>query len=199
MVGRRRIIVAALGMLAFGAGAAHAADTILLKRFGSPKTRIRGGTRSGRGQAEALVLLSEETALSAADQPDLYWFLAGEFGLRIEVELAPVSGGEPLLSLVLKRGVAPGLHRLALADHGVRLEAGTDYVFAVTLVPDPTMRAADSSARGTLRHQPHPPFADARAAAAAGYWIDAFQQADAATRAALLKEVGLPLAASQVT
>ncbi|WP_027133565.1 DUF928 domain-containing protein [Geminicoccus roseus] len=194
MIGRRQILASALLLL--GSGAAHAADAGLLKRFGAPKTRIQGGTRSVADKPAPMVLLSEETALAATAQPDLYWFLSRASGLRIDLSLTPVGAAAPVLQQVMKRGAGAGVHRLALAEQGVSLDPSTDYVFAATLVPDPTMRTADLSARGTLRYQPHAGFDDARAAAAEGYWIDAFDLADPATRALLLDEVGLSPAAN---
>jgi hypothetical protein len=191
MIGRRQML-ASFSAVMLGIGSASAADSQLLKRFGAAKTRVQGGTRSGRGKADTHVLLSEEPALSSSAQPDLYWYLSSDFGLRIEISLTPVGSRQPLLSVVMKRGAEAGIHRLSLADQGVRLEEGQDYVFAATLVPDPTVRTADSSARGTLRYQPHAAFPDALAAAAAGYWIDAFDQADRTTRAVLLDDVNLP-------
>ena len=196
MIRRRQILALALSALAMGSEATHAADAELLKRFGAPKTRIQGGTRSAHGLAEAEVLLSEEAARSASPQPDLYWFMSKDFSLRIDLTVIPVGSSRPLVDLVMKRGAKAGIHRLSLAEQGVRLEDGRDYVFAATLVPDPTVRAADISGRGTIRYQPHTPFADALAAAKEGYWIEAFAQADPTTRAALLDDVNLPHAAA---
>jgi hypothetical protein len=192
MLGRRQILFQALGLTVLAALPAQGADGNLLKRFGAPKTRVQGGTRSGRGKAQPEVLLSEEPALSATAQPDLFWYLSADYGLRVELSLTPVGGTEPLLHQVQKRGAAAGIHALSLKDAGVRLAEGQDHVFALTLVPDPTVRTADVSARGTLRFAPHAPFGDARAAAAAGYWVDAFAMADPALRVALLEDVDLP-------
>lgn len=195
MIGRRQVLAAALGLAVMAGGTAQAAEAMLVKRFGAPKTRVQGGTRSGQADTEVLVLVSEETALSAAAQPDLYWYLSADFGLRIDVTITPVGSKQPLLSITMKKGAVAGIHRLSLMDQAVGLEEGVEYVFAVVLIPDPTMRTADKTARGTIGYQPHERFKTAQAAASAGYWVQAFSLAEPDTRIALLDEVNLKPAA----
>ena len=143
MIGRRQFFAAAMGFAMMDIGAAHAGEAFLVRRFGAPKTRVQGGTRSGNADTDVLVLVSEETALAAMSQPDLYWFLSEDFGLRIDLSITAVGAKKPILALTMKRGAEAGIHRLSLKDQAVGLEEGTEYVFAVNLVPDPTMRTAE--------------------------------------------------------
>jgi hypothetical protein len=195
MIRRRQFFALAAGLAAMGLKVAHADEAILVRRFGAPKTRVQGGTRSSQADAEVLVLVSEETALTATAQPDLYWFLSDDFGLRIDLSITPVGSRQPVLQRSLKRGATAGIHRLSLLDEAAGLEEGVEHVFAVNLVPDPTTRTADRTARGTIKYAPHDPFRSAEAAASAGYWVQAFALAEPATRVALLDEVNLQPAA----
>ena len=113
--------------------------------------------------------------------------------------------------------VEPGVHRIRLADHGVRLEPGISYRWYVTIVPDSNRRSRDILAGGAIERIAPPDELRAKLAQArkdetpavyaeAGVWYDALaaisDQIDSAPndaalrkqRATLLAQVGLPAA-----
>jgi hypothetical protein len=108
--------------------------------------------------------------------------------------------------------VKRGVHRVRLADYGVRLAAGVPYQWSVAVMLDPTRRSRDILASGTIeRVKPagelEPKLAGAGLVswyAEAGIWYDALEAVsdlierspgDATPRryrAALLAQAGLP-------
>jgi hypothetical protein len=191
-------------LLALGAGLPFLATGVAaeeLKIFrprmagGRPQRTETGGTR-GITSPPVTVLLPGEVALSADASPVLPWFLSRSFAGRVEVTLTPDKSDAPVLREVIRRGVKPGIYRMALADSGKSLTPGLDHVFKVTLVRDPSDRSQDVVSSGKVQYAPHAAFADARTAGAAGYWLDALSLADAATYADLLDEVDLSAAAA---
>ncbi|HEX2526412.1 MAG TPA: DUF928 domain-containing protein [Geminicoccus sp.] len=194
---RRHLLYSMAGSLSVLAGAAAAEELRLFqpRTAGRPARTETGGTR-GISSAPVAVLLPPGTAFSAEPSPVIPWFLSRAFAGRVEVSLTPTNGDAPVLREVIRRGVKPGIYRLGLADSGKSLTPGLDHIVKVTLVRDPSDRSQDVVSTGTVQYAPHQPFADARAAGAAGYWLDALALADPETYADLLDEVELSAAAS---
>jgi hypothetical protein len=195
---RRHLLLAlggGLSVLATGA----LADELKIFRpkmaGGRPQRTETGGTRGITSPAVS-VLLPGDVALSADASPVLPWFLSRSFAGRVEVTLTPANSDAPVLREVIRRGVKPGIYRMALADSGKSLTPGLDHIFKVTLVRDPSDRSQDVVSTGKIQYAPHAAFSDARAAGAAGYWLDALSLADATTYADLLDEVDLSAAAA---
>jgi hypothetical protein len=183
---------------------------------GSPFTRLGGATRGATTddlpRIEALV--PEEAGWTLEEQPVLYWYLSEATDLRLDLVVMQVDPMETLLETTLPTPEGPGIQRIRLADHGLKLEPGVDYQWLVKLVPDTSDRSYDRVVGGGLeRVTPSPELQQKlaepttsrpHALAEAGIWYDAIdslsQQIDAAPgnralwnqRAALLEQVGLP-------
>jgi hypothetical protein len=182
---------------------------------GAPMARLGGATRSAGAdplpRIEALV--PEEPGWTLEEQPVVYWYLAKPTGVRIEFVLVDVDLGEPVVQADLPKPAGAGIQRIALADHGVRLKAGTAYQWLVKLVPNPQDRSYDRVVGGGIeRVDPTPKVKEAlaqggsraHALASAGIWYDAVdelsRQIEAQPddrslwnqRAALFEQVGLP-------
>jgi hypothetical protein len=125
----------------------------------------------------------------------------------------------PLLETTIPDPLAAGVHRVSLAEHGVRLKPGVDHRWFVALVRDPERRSQDVVSGAAIRYAPPAPELSARFSAApraraahvyaeSGLWYDAFDQLSAwlaaergaallhEHRAALLEQVGLGDAAA---
>jgi hypothetical protein len=171
--------------------------------LGAPMTRMGGATRSATGtvpRTEALV--PEVAGHTLQAQPVLYFALIG---------VDPIN---PMLEATLKGPFEPGIQRIQLADHGVKLLPGLDYQWFVRVIPNPDQRLYDRVVGGGIQRVEPSAELDAKLAAArqgdahyalaeAGIWYDALDslsvQIDAspenenlrAQRAALFDQVGL--------
>ncbi len=193
-----------------------AVPTYIPPRRGAPGGRVGGGTRgSGREVFVLTVLAPDHSALTTNDQPSLYWFISKATSLPIEVTVMDLRTTEPVLETRLAGPVAPGVHRIRLADYGARLELGVPYRWFVTIVPDSNRRSKDILAGGAIERVDPPDGLPAKLAeggkeeaaffyAEAGVWYEALAAIseliesspnDVALRkqrAALLAQVGLP-------
>src|SRR5262245_2726380 len=118
---------------------------------GAPAGRIGGGTRgSGREVFVLTVLAPDHNALTVSEQPSLFWFISSATSLPIEVTLRDPLTKQPVLASQLAAPLEPGVHRIRLSDHGVRLETGVSYRWFVTVVPDSNRRSRDILAGGAI-------------------------------------------------
>jgi hypothetical protein len=159
-------------------------------------------------------LAPNHTALTAQEQPTLYWFVSGPLSTPVEVTVSD-AGADPVVEKVLNPPFVSGVQKLSLAELGVHLVPGRQYQWYVTVVPDPKRRSLDVLAGATIERTDLPPTMTAQLAqgnkldaarvyAEAGHWYDALGSLsdlieanpnDAAVRsyrAALLRQVGLP-------
>jgi hypothetical protein len=184
---------------------------------GAPGGRVGGGTRGTAREVFVLTVLApDHSALTVNEQPSLYWFISSATSLPIEVTVMDLRTTQPILETRLAAPVAPGVHRIRLADHGVRLEPGVPYRWFVTIVPDSNRRSRDILAGGAIERVAPPEGLPAKLAQArkeetaflyaeAGVWYDALAAIsdliDSAPndpvlrkqRATLLAQVGLPV------
>jgi hypothetical protein len=176
---------------------------------------VGGGTRGTQREVFVLsVLAPDHTGLTTSEQPSLYWFISGSTSLPVELTLMDPEGVQPILETRLAAPIKPGVHRVRLADHNIRLKPGEAYRWFVTVVPDSDRRSKDILAGGAIERVDVPNDLKARLAAAkksevfslyadAGMWYDAVaaisdmidaapqDQALRQQRAALLSQVGL--------
>jgi Domain of Unknown Function (DUF928) len=118
---------------------------------GAPGGRVGGGTRGYTRDTFVLsVLAPDHMGLTVSEQPSLYWFISSATALPVEVALMDPQKTEPLLEKRLPSPVAAGVHRIRLADYGVRLEPGVAYRWSVTVVPDANRRSRDILAGATI-------------------------------------------------
>jgi hypothetical protein len=123
---------------------------------------------------------ADHVGLTAQEQPSLYWYLSAATNCQVEVTLTAGQVVEPLLDLRLNPPANPGVQRVRLADHGVRLAPGVQYQWAVALIPDPDHRSKDIVAAGGIRRIEETEALHAELA-----------QADTGTVAAIYAEAGL--------
>jgi hypothetical protein len=183
---------------------------------GAPGGRVGGGTRgSGREVFVLTVLAPDHSALTVSEQPSLFWFISSTTSLPIEVTVMDLRTTQPVLETRLIPPAAPGVQRIRLADHAVRLEPGVPYRWFVTIVPNSDRRSRDILAGGAIERVVSPEGLAAKLAQArkdetaslyaeAGVWYDALAAIsdliDGAPndtvlrkqRATLLAQVGLP-------
>jgi Domain of Unknown Function (DUF928) len=185
--------------------------------LGAPAGRVGGGTRGGSARDIFVLsaLVPEDTGLTVSEQPSLYWFISSATALPVEVAISDPRATQPVLETRLPSPVQPGLHRIRLADHGVRLAPGVAYRWSVTVISDPNRRSRDILAGGVIERVEVPAGLQEKLAqsrkeehpflyAQAGLWYEAlgsiselievtpFDAQLRKQRAGLLNQVGLP-------
>jgi uncharacterized protein DUF928 len=184
---------------------------------GAPGGRVGGGTR-GTQERDIFVLsvlAPDHTGLTTHEQPSLFWVISTPTTLPVELTIVDPKAVEPLLQIRIPSPVERGVHRLRLADHGIRLARGVAYQWSVTVVPDLARRSRDILSSGMIqRVDEDPELASKRSSAdaedlvavyaQAGIWYDALETVcdlierspgDAtlrSNRAALLRQAELP-------
>jgi uncharacterized protein DUF928 len=188
---------------------------------GAPGGRVGGGTRgTGREVFVLSVLAPDHSGMTVSEQPSLYWYISTPTSLPVELTMMDPGTTQPLLEIKVPSPIEPGIHRLRLADHGVRLAPGVAYRWYVAVVPDAGRRSRDILAGGAIQRIDPSSELVARLGRArrdelpavyaeAGLWYDALAAMseliegapnDAALRqqrAALLTQIGLPLVAER--
>jgi hypothetical protein len=187
-------------------------------RRGKPRARIGGGVRSATADWPALYALApEHTGQTVSAEPSLFWYVDAPLpeGVPLMFTLFDDTTVDPLLETELPRPERPGIQRVDLAQHGVRLERGREYEWTVALVIDSQRRSNDIVAAGWIDRVEPPPgleagegVSGARVYAEHGLWYDALAAVSDAIRAdpadpglrtsrdALLRQVGLGVAAA---
>lgn len=180
---------------------------------GAPGGRVGGGTRGGDQTFTLSVLAPNHTALTGKEQPNLYWYVSRPISTSIVFTLSN-DGTAPIIEKTLAPPFEVGIHRIRLADFGVRLAAGKQYRWFVSLVSDSKRRSRDVLAGATIERATTPDaeamssVQDGRAGethylAETGYWYDAIavlsneidhnpsEPSLRTQRASLLQQVGL--------
>lgn len=216
--------ITALAMLVIAAplsgtltGGALAADLPAYKppSRGAPSARVGGGTRSMVPPQQIWALAPDHTGLTTREQPTLYWYLTKPTATHLELRAAGDQAVKPLLELTIPSPSSPGVQKLDLARHGIRLQAGAEYRFSVTVESDPRQRSSsgriqrvDPSPALAKRLEGTPKAAHVAAYAEEGIWYDAIgsiselieqSPADAELRKqreSLLEQIGLKEAAA---
>jgi hypothetical protein len=188
---------------------------------GAPGGRLGGGTRGAGGDVYVLsVLAPDHSGLTLQEEPSLYWYISRPTSLPVEFTIMDPSTVQPVLEMRIAPPISPGVHRIRLSDHGVRLAPDAVYRWYVAIVPDTGRRSRDILAGGTIqRVQPTAELSaklrEARPEEApfiyaeAGLWYDALAAMSELIdrspddtelrqrRAALIAQIGLPSMAGQ--
>lgn len=180
---------------------------------GLPAGRIGAATRSGMAELGVVPLVPATIGFSHAASPTLRWYQATESAGALVLSVSDPIAMETLHRQRIDGPVRRGFHAASLARSGVRLPAGRDLQWTLTLEDDP-----GDAAGGVLRRQPA---ASAVATAgdaatrlqgfaASGHWYDVIdllarsverQPENAALReayAALLESAGLSVPAAEL-
>jgi hypothetical protein len=80
----------------------------------------------------------------------LYWYLSQETRHPVEVILTDQLSVKPHLAIRLNPPLQPGLQRVRLADHNIRLTPGVLYTWSVSLIRDAAQRSSDVLTAGTM-------------------------------------------------
>ncbi len=167
------------------------------RSIGAPRSQIvGGGVRSTSLSAPTLYsLVPQHTGRTVSSQPSLFWYVSTVpsdatpvyFTLTNEREI------DPIAEIRLPTVSEAGIQRLDLAQHGIKLERGTEYEWTVAVVIDPEQRSSDVVTVGWVMVVDEPAGLEpsARSYAAHGLWYDAMAAASDDLRADLLREVGL--------
>jgi len=185
-----------LGLALFGAGALALLATAGVEAQqdtpqykppsrGAPASRVGGATRGpGDQRPQIAVLAPDHTGLTSREQPDLFWYVSKPVQTRLEITVINDQAEQPVLEASVSLPKGPGLQRIRLSDHGVKLKPGVEYRWFVGLVVDQKQRSNDIVASGTIQYTVQPQAVQERLAkvpqgqryrilAEEGVWYDA--------------------------
>jgi len=122
-------------------------------QLGKPARTVGGGSRGTSGTVPVLfVVTPDHVGRTTSAQPSLFWYIDQVPATvpRIEFTLLDEDGVEPLVDTTLETPKHGGIHRIRLADYGVKLTPGSEYEWSVALVLDPNERSKDIVATGWI-------------------------------------------------
>lgn len=158
---------------------------------GAPAERVGGGTRGKLVVPKIQVLAPEEIALTSAEQPVFYWYVAEAKEQTVEFMLTKDSETEPLLKKTFST-TDKGLQSLKLADIDVSLEADVNYRWSVKIISG---NAGDIVSNAIIRYQsPVTLLETVEQKSENGYWYDVMQElieSHSPLANDLLKQIGL--------
>jgi len=161
-----------------------------------------------------MVLAPDHTGLTVREQPTLYWYQSEPADVPFELTVIEDNVATPILQVRRPDAMKSGIHKLRLADYGVKLARGIEYEWVIALVVDDESRSKDVVASGLIQRVEPAASLSRRLTHASkqeipfiyaeeGIWYDALQAlsdlieahpADGSLlveRAALLNQVGL--------
>lgn len=123
--------------------------------------------------------------LTLESTPRLWWRIEEDLAEGLQVTIVSDGSVRPILRLDLPGPHRAGLHSLSLEEHGIRLEAGTDYRWFVAVLVDPNRPSRNPVSAGALRRiedssalgrevADESPESRGHALARLGIWYDAF-------------------------
>jgi hypothetical protein len=164
-------------------------------------------------------LASQRTGFTTESQPTLRWYISGSWPGKIEFTLNESGAVEPVLETYIEGPADEGIYRISLSDYNISLKPNVEYEWFLVIVPDPEERSADFLGSATIQYiEPSDTLSNRLKNAKTeelhyvyaeeGYWYDAIEKLSKmieeqpgntglrASRAALLKQENLPLAAA---
>lgn len=118
---------------------------------GAPGGRVGGGSRGSERELFLLLALApEHSALTALEQPTLYWYISRPTELPIEFTLIDTKGTQPLVETRIASPTSAGVQRLSLSNYDVKLTPGVAYRWYVAVIADPQRRSKDILAGGAV-------------------------------------------------
>jgi len=128
-----------------------AGSLVYIRPRGAAGGREGGGTRGTTATGLVALLPEDHAALTTREQPKLYWYLAEWTPTRVDLIVNRGQDAKPLVEKTLPGPLSPGVHAVAFADVGVKLEPDVVYKWYVEVVDDPSRRSRDSFSGGTIQ------------------------------------------------
>jgi hypothetical protein len=154
----------------------------------APRGRVGSGVRGGGGEGALLLPLApDHVGFTTEEQPSLYWYLAETTSSALEFTLRDDRTIKPVIETRIVSPAQPGVQRVSLKDLGVKLEAGVQYRWFVTLIQGAETSSRDMVAGGIIERVellealPHLEAIKTEDKvsryALAGFWYDAIKEA----------------------
>jgi hypothetical protein len=153
----------------------------------APMSRIARIPRGASMQLPRIaVLMPEQVAYTAQEQPLLFWFISKPTDVKCRISLHDV--GKTPHQVIFETSMdgisARGIQKLDLLHENVRLRPGATYQWLIALVPNPSAPSNNIAAGGLLQRMTPTGELSAKLAgksaaeqakeyAAAGFWFDA--------------------------
>ncbi len=121
---------------------------------GKPVRREGGGSRSDVSTTLPIIALlsPESTGYTVSAQPDLYWFISGEWKGPVRYVLDNEDEDEPLLDETVDSfSGKTGIHALSLKQYEVKLKPDVEYQWTISLIVDPDNYSGNIVANGAIQ------------------------------------------------
>ncbi|HJU05094.1 MAG TPA: DUF928 domain-containing protein [Nitrospiraceae bacterium] len=124
------------------------------RKESTPRARLGGSLRGSEEEAEVVALVPDHVGLTLKAQPALCWYLSKKTSAPVTFTLIDPRTIRPSLETTLSTSEHPGVQCLSLKDHGVSLDHGQQYRWAVTLILDPDQPSGDVVTGGMIERIP---------------------------------------------
>lgn len=119
---------------------------------GAPRGRMGGGTRSG-DKALIQALSPGHTGMTISEQPILYYYQSADKDALLEFTLVALDAEEPILETQFKSS-SEKLQSVDLSAFNIKLATDTEYLWYITVVINPKLRAKDIVSGGSIKYEP---------------------------------------------
>ena len=119
---------------------------------GAPRGRMGGGTRSG-DKTLIQALSPGHTGMTISEQPTLYFYQSTDKDVLLEFTLVALDAEEPLLETQFKSS-GEKLQSIDLSAFNIKLAANIEYLWYITIVINPKLRAQDIVSGGNIQYKP---------------------------------------------
>jgi hypothetical protein len=125
------------------------------RKESTPRARLGGGLRGGDAAVPQVVaLVPDHVGLTLKASPSLCWYRPEQTSVPVVFTLIDPRVIRPILETTLSASEHPGVQCLSLKDHGIALDHGEQYRWAVTMVVDPDQPSADVVTGGMIERIP---------------------------------------------
>ena len=120
------------------------------RKESTPRARIGDRIRGVGDDPEVAVLVPDHVAFSSKQRPSLYWYLSKPTSWPIRFTLNDSRVVRPLIDAPIPSPAPPGIHRIRLQDFGQSLDVDVQYIWAISVIPDPESPSKDIASGGII-------------------------------------------------
>ena len=116
-----------------------------------PLVRIDGNSRSPDNNLPTLYALAPgHVGCTISAQPSLYWYQSRPTGAQCELVIMGEDKTIPIFTMHYESTDRAGIKEINLADHGIELLKKIQYLWSISLIPEPERRSKDIIATGMI-------------------------------------------------
>jgi len=119
----------------------------------SESIRHDGITRgkTDKNAPDLYALAPDHVGTTTYENPTLYWYQSATTDAKIEVGINRNDQIDPILQVVFTKRKGPGIHKIELSKHNLKIEKDIEYEWFVTILEDAKDHSRDIVASGALK------------------------------------------------